>query len=292
MLVIKRSYLLGVRKSEGVPNTRVMKASTQFTKDRERKNLRKPVLTSKVVNPFTCALAPPFIGRRREFYIPRLPSNLGNIPSVNMDKNVFYIPWFAGLISNIYKPATSSHFKPGLLRWRLWLGFFLTPESLIHENHRSLWFPNQDFTRFPNFADSRFQDFAGFWFQDFAGFWFQDFADSNHSEIDNRFANRSQLRLLFSHIIRRLAWCRCSSEFPHECRLPAKQNTLLRRRHMNLSTNLADPTFRGCKVFAQFPNTSPSGKRVDSDGPIPRIDLEFWWKTSPSERRSGHASSW
>jgi hypothetical protein len=74
------------------PNTRASRASAQFTKDRETKNLRKHVLTSKVVNPFTRALVPPFIGRRREFYIPRLPSNLENIPSVNMYKNVLYIP--------------------------------------------------------------------------------------------------------------------------------------------------------------------------------------------------------
>jgi hypothetical protein len=113
------------------PNTRVMKASMQFTKDRETKNLRKPALASNVVNPFTRALAPPFIGRRRDFYIPRLPLNLGNIPSVNMYKNVFYIPWFARLVSYIHKPATSSHFKPGLLRWRLWLASFWPPNLLF-----------------------------------------------------------------------------------------------------------------------------------------------------------------
>jgi hypothetical protein len=71
---------------------RVMKEGVQFTKDRETKNLRKPVLASKVVNPFTRALAPPFIERRRDFYILRIPSNLRNIPSVNMYTNVFYIP--------------------------------------------------------------------------------------------------------------------------------------------------------------------------------------------------------
>jgi hypothetical protein len=58
----------------------------------EISNLRKSALASKVVNPFTRALGPPFIGRRRDFYIPRLPSNLGNIPNVNMYMNVFYIP--------------------------------------------------------------------------------------------------------------------------------------------------------------------------------------------------------
>jgi hypothetical protein len=44
------------------------------------------------VNPFTCAITPAFIGRRRDFYIPRLPSNLKNIPNMNMYMNVFYIP--------------------------------------------------------------------------------------------------------------------------------------------------------------------------------------------------------
>jgi hypothetical protein len=96
------------------PNTQVKNKSTEVTKREETKNLWKPVLTSKVVNPFTRALMPPFIGRRMDFYIPRLPSNLENIRNVNMYMNVFHIPWFAELISYIYKPATSSHFKPGL----------------------------------------------------------------------------------------------------------------------------------------------------------------------------------
>jgi hypothetical protein len=39
------------------------KSKMQFTKDEETKNLQKTALASKVVNPFTRALAPPFIGR-------------------------------------------------------------------------------------------------------------------------------------------------------------------------------------------------------------------------------------
>jgi hypothetical protein len=139
-------------------NTEVKNKSTKVTKREETKNPWMPVLTSKVVNPFTRALVPPFIGRWRD----RLPSNLEYIPYVNMYMNVFYIPWFAELISYIYKSATSSHLKPGLLRWRLWLAFFLTPEALIHENHRLLWFPNWDPTRFPNFADSWFPELRKF----------------------------------------------------------------------------------------------------------------------------------
>jgi hypothetical protein len=64
----------------------------QFAKDKETKNLPKTALASKVVNPFTRALAPPFTGRRMYFYILRLPSNTENIHSVNMYMNVFYIP--------------------------------------------------------------------------------------------------------------------------------------------------------------------------------------------------------
>jgi hypothetical protein len=97
------------------PNTRV-KNTSQKNCETETNNLWKPVLTSKVVNPFIRALTPPFIGRRRDFYILKIPSNLRNIPSVNMYMNVFYISWFAGLISYICKPATSSHAQHGLLR--------------------------------------------------------------------------------------------------------------------------------------------------------------------------------
>jgi hypothetical protein len=38
---------------------------------------------SKIVNPFTRVLAPPFIGRRRDFYIPKTPSSSKNIPNLN-----------------------------------------------------------------------------------------------------------------------------------------------------------------------------------------------------------------
>jgi hypothetical protein len=73
------------------PNTEVTKRSVQLVKDGETKNLQKPVLAPKVVDTFTHTRAPPFIGRRRDFYISKIPSNLGNIPNVNMYTNVFYI---------------------------------------------------------------------------------------------------------------------------------------------------------------------------------------------------------
>jgi hypothetical protein len=60
--------------------------------ERGDKESPKIAHASKVVNLFTRAFVPPFIGRRRDFYISKIPSNLRNIPSVNMYMNVLYIP--------------------------------------------------------------------------------------------------------------------------------------------------------------------------------------------------------
>jgi hypothetical protein len=166
----RNMLLLGGPKIDWNPRTQWLRnrsASkwTRVVKDKETKNLRKPVHVSSVVNPFIRALAPPFIGRRRDFYIPRLPSNLMNIPNVNMYKNVFYIPWFARLISYIYKSVTSSHSKPGLLKC-LWLGFLLTPEAVIHGDHRLTRFlrPHQipELRRFPIPSTSQILDTLNF----------------------------------------------------------------------------------------------------------------------------------
>jgi hypothetical protein len=83
--------MLGGPKIRWSPRTHESRTSARKSQREGTKNPLKHVLASKVVNPFTCALMPPFIGRRRDFYIPRLPSNLENIPNVNTYKNVFYI---------------------------------------------------------------------------------------------------------------------------------------------------------------------------------------------------------
>jgi hypothetical protein len=118
---------------------------------------------------YTCPRAP-FIGRRRDFYIPKLPSNLKNIPDVNMYLNILYIPWFVGLISYIYKSATSSHVKPKLLRQRLWPGPSLTPEPSFakvanHQDPRTELQnlqPKRNSSEPPKFLTSRFPEFAKF----------------------------------------------------------------------------------------------------------------------------------
>jgi hypothetical protein len=63
----------------------------QFTKG-ETRNPQKIAHASKVVNLFTRALVPPFIGRQREFLHSENTLLSKNIHSVNMYKNVFYIP--------------------------------------------------------------------------------------------------------------------------------------------------------------------------------------------------------
>jgi hypothetical protein len=165
--------MLGVSEnSEGIPehrsagtqNTRTFKSGTQFTKG-ETNNLQKTAHASKVVNPFTRALAPPFIGRRRDFYIPKMPSNLRNNPSVNMYMNISYIPWFAGLISYIYKPATSSHAKPRTF-WSYVFDLaslrFLNPSPITPEfqgsGHTILQVPG---SRASQVQDSRSSQFHG-----------------------------------------------------------------------------------------------------------------------------------
>jgi hypothetical protein len=151
---------LGVRKTDGVPEHKNLQKHTSHEEgDKESPEACPRLKSCESLN--TCPQTP-FIGRRRDFYIPWLPLNLENIPSVNMYMNVFYIPWFAELTSYIYKPAISSHFKPGLSKWRLWLGFFSTPEALVHENPCFLWLPNWKSTRFPNFADPRFPELRQF----------------------------------------------------------------------------------------------------------------------------------
>jgi hypothetical protein len=89
--VSENSDIIPEHRGTGTRNMCTFEPGTQFTKE-ETRNLLKTAHASKVVNPFTCALAPPFIGRRRDFYIPKIPSNLRNMPSVNMYMNVFYIP--------------------------------------------------------------------------------------------------------------------------------------------------------------------------------------------------------
>jgi hypothetical protein len=167
--------MLGVRKIRKDPWTQEYKTTKIQERLSPKCNSRKRrqrisqwlLLPQKLWIPLHVPFPPPFIGRRKVFYIPKIPSNLGNIPCVNTYINVLYIPWFVGLNSYIYKPATSSHVKPGLLRLRLWLGFLLIPNYFIHGDLHILWLPN----------------FAGFWMRNFTGSWAQSFAGSWFTQL-------------------------------------------------------------------------------------------------------------
>jgi hypothetical protein len=162
----------GIGKSGKDPRTREkeqwIRSSTEMTQE-ETKNLPKTAQTSEAVNPFTRALAPPFIGRWRDFYILKTPSISKNIPNVNVYMNVFYI-------SYIYKPATSSHAKPGLfettsltlLLTGSWISPFRKSSRTVTSKLNLQHIP--EFHRLPKFTrqtrtfwDDVF-DFASYWF--------------------------------------------------------------------------------------------------------------------------------
>jgi hypothetical protein len=64
--------------------------SNATVREKETKDLPLMAQVPKILNPFTRALTPPFIGRRRDFYIPITPLSSRNIPNVNTYKNVFF----------------------------------------------------------------------------------------------------------------------------------------------------------------------------------------------------------
>jgi hypothetical protein len=184
------------------------------------------------VNSFTHALAPPFIGRRRDFYIPKTPLNSKNIPSVNMYMNVFYILY-------IYKPATSSNAKPGL--------FGTTSLTLLLTGSQI-----PPFRKSPRVVTSeldlqqtpKFHDFAGSWRRVFTNSWLRSFTGSR-----------------FQIIARSRLWSFAGSRF-----LIFVSSMSLKTHYTNfISLDISRVT-----GFPEFPNTSLSGKRVDSNDPIPR----------------------
>jgi hypothetical protein len=100
-----------------------------------------------------------------------------------------YIPWFAVLISYIYKSAPSSHAKLGLLKLRLWLGIPQIPESSIHNSRISeIWTRN----------------FTGPWFQASAISCLQTSARIVHPETDWEFKHKGLVRPLFFMFLRKL----------------------------------------------------------------------------------------
>jgi hypothetical protein len=112
--------------SDGIPehrsvriqNVRMFKSGMQFTKEETKKSPKDCSRLKSCEFLYTCPCAP--------FY----RETKGLLRSENTLKSkeyswcehvheCLYIPWFAVLISYIYKSAPSSHAKPGLLKLRL-----------------------------------------------------------------------------------------------------------------------------------------------------------------------------
>jgi hypothetical protein len=165
-----------------------------------------------------------------------------------MYTNVFYILY-------IYKPATSSHAKPGL--------FGTTSLTLLLTGS---WIP--PFRKSPRVMTSEldlqqipeFHDFAGSWRRVFMNSQLQSFAVSRFQIIA-----RSRLwgfaGSRFQIFARSWLWGFAGSRF-----LIFVSSVFLKTHYTNF-INLDVSRVTG---FPEFPNTSPSGKRVDSDDPIPR----------------------
>jgi hypothetical protein len=104
--------------------------------------------SSKSLNPFTRALAPPFIGRWRDFYIPKTPSSLKNIPNVNTYKNVFFHLTYLQVCHQFTLKTRT-----------FWDDNFAIASSPIREFLRA-WLPNWAPNRFPNQLSSEVRAFA------------------------------------------------------------------------------------------------------------------------------------
>jgi hypothetical protein len=207
---------------------------------KETENLPLVAEISKVMNPFTRALAPPFIGRRRDFYIPKTPSRSKNIPNVNTYMNVFYI-------SYIYKPATSSHPKPGLfgtttltsLLTGSWISLFVTsepdlPHILEFPVSWSSWFRQFEIPDIRMFATPRLHRFK--------------IPKNRMFTIPRLHRFKIPKNRMFA--IPRL--CRFKIPENRECFAPEK----------HILRILLNSTFRGWQVFLNSPTLAPRGSRL------------------------------
>jgi hypothetical protein len=164
-----------------------------------------------------------------------------------------------GLISYIYKPATSSHFKPKLFGTTSLTWSSIDFRNLIREDHYLSRLTNWDSLSFPKFTGS----------------WLPEFARFQSSWNRQQTCDPRSIRQLFHTMLedQRIV---CKTNRTHLWMSPCHESDFLSwGTFTNIFTNSATPTFWGWKLFPQFPNTSPSGKQVDSDDPFPQKSSEF-----------------
>jgi hypothetical protein len=128
----------------GPPNTSGERFANKYTKELkndETKNLWKSVFALKVVNPFTHALGPPFIERRSDFYIPRLPSDLNKYSKCEHVHECLLHPVIRGAnfihlqAGHLFTPWTRN-FDASSLTW-----FFHGFRLFTHEDYQVYRFP-------------------------------------------------------------------------------------------------------------------------------------------------------
>jgi hypothetical protein len=156
--------------------------------------------------------------------------------------------------------------NPDFLRRRLWICFPLIRESPHPGNLHTSWLSNSNFGKFPNFADFRFRGFAGSWLRILTGLRphgrfkisdLHEFTTPSFAGPGLRIFACSRFRSFTSSRFQILA----GSRF-----LSFVGSRLLK----TYFTNFIKLGVSRVTGFPEFPNTSPSGKRVDSDDPIPR----------------------
>jgi hypothetical protein len=155
--------------------------------------------------------------------------------------------------------------NPNFLGRQLWLFF-----SLVREFPRSR-LPNQTSDRFPNFPSPEVRDFAGSRFQTFACSRLQGFADSRFPKIAC-----SRPRGFTGPRFLKIA-CPRLQGFTGS-RFLKIANALPLKTYLKNFVKLDVSRVAG---FPEFPNTSPSGKQVYSDDPIPRTFWKFSKKCHP-----------
>jgi hypothetical protein len=151
------------------PNTWESTVSMFRRRDNTRGDWESPIDCSSFQScwsPYTCPHAPPFIGRRRDFYIPTIPLNSKNIPNVNTHTQMSFT-------SHTFKSLPLVHtLNPDFLRRQLWLFFLLVRECFRSRCLHAPWFPNSFSNIFPNFGDSRSS-----WLRRFMTLSLQEFGD-------------------------------------------------------------------------------------------------------------------
>jgi hypothetical protein len=229
--------------------------------ERERRQSTPESLCSpqKLWTPLHVPSGSPFIWRRRDFYISRLPSNLENIPSVNMYMNVFYTPWFAGLISYIYKPATSSHFKTGLFEMTSLTWPSTDFQNLIREDHHLSRLMNWDSLNFPKFAGSWLPEFARF-----QSSWNKKKTRDPHANSAVRFAHCHWISEVqkWENTFKNASLRIFSRIFRHDVHSRNKNAMSVKQifhheAHSRIYSRTQ--TFRGWKVFVQLPKSIKGG---------------------------------